>query len=553
MASSTSQSQYVYVIIRLKMSESINGIAGSLFCHYGETDDAFLIGGLIDHDETLTAGVVRHCKRLVGFNPGPGQRFYLAKAINGLVNHEPVKISIFVMDVLYTNLRWRARHHTPRMATLIVNHMNEVETSYEGQPGPLPPVEVPTSLTIQTPYGTEDEFSIYSWDDRVEKSRCFDFGDFLSAREIENNMGTDVGIIPCFWGDIRMRDHDDSNGIWAETIRIMKSKILDEAFQLPDVSGRSGATANLSRFLQKLELCNGENPEILHDHLKQSKLKVKGFGVDPNSNEAVTIVVSSFTGSLGNWAADHADEIFKLDSIDALTAFVRVSFSNEDLEGKNLYSLIKLDQGDKTLHEYTQEFNSSYSYWKDDIAVKVAVYLYIGGLKNGSVRADLMFNWQTGKYATLMELQNDAAKNSLWRSSTIITPRVSGSNAHHGKGKAPMTVPMSKRPQTNGFGQNAFGSHSSFGASTSKGVSNTMKAGGHFKNAKADFKESAKSVTFNKQAKRERNDNGKNYDSWNKAKKRLTTDEFNRRRNTGACMNCGEVGHVFKDCPKPKP
>ena len=84
MASSTSQSQYVHVIIRLKMSESINGIAGSLFCHYGETDDAFLIGGLIDQDETLTAGVVRHCKRLVGFNPGLGQRFYLAKAINGL-------------------------------------------------------------------------------------------------------------------------------------------------------------------------------------------------------------------------------------------------------------------------------------------------------------------------------------------------------------------------------------------------------------------------------------------------------------------------------------
>ena len=28
------------------MSESINGIASSLICHYGETDDAFLIGGL---------------------------------------------------------------------------------------------------------------------------------------------------------------------------------------------------------------------------------------------------------------------------------------------------------------------------------------------------------------------------------------------------------------------------------------------------------------------------------------------------------------------------
>ena len=73
-------------------------------------------------------------------------------------------------------------------------------------------------------------------------------------------------------------------------------------------------------------------------------------------------MVSSFTGPLGNRAADHVDDIFRLASIDALTAYVRVNFSNEDLEGKNLYSLIKLDQIDKSLHEYAQEFNSSYSY-----------------------------------------------------------------------------------------------------------------------------------------------------------------------------------------------
>ena len=95
--------------------------------------------------------------------------------------------------------------------------------------------------------------------------------------------------------------------------------------------------------------------------MKQSKLKVKGFGVEPNSKEVVTIVVSFFTGSLGNWVADHSDEVVELDSIDALIAYVRVSFSNEDLEGKNLYSLLKSDQVDKSLHEYTQEFNNSYN------------------------------------------------------------------------------------------------------------------------------------------------------------------------------------------------
>jgi hypothetical protein len=39
---------HVYVIFRLKMSENVNGISGSLFCHYRETDDIFLIGGPVE-------------------------------------------------------------------------------------------------------------------------------------------------------------------------------------------------------------------------------------------------------------------------------------------------------------------------------------------------------------------------------------------------------------------------------------------------------------------------------------------------------------------------
>ncbi len=90
--------------------------------------------------------------------------------------------------------------------------------------------------------------------------------------------------------------------------------------------------------MQNINHCTGENAKELHDNLQQSKLKVKGFEIDPNSREAITVVVTSFTGQLGNWAADNAEEIFKLNPIDALTAYVRVSFSNKYLEGKNLYS-----------------------------------------------------------------------------------------------------------------------------------------------------------------------------------------------------------------------
>ena len=128
-----------------------------------------------------------------------------------------------------------------------------------------------------------------------------------------------------------MRDHDDNNGVWAKAVRIMRSRIPDEVLQLPNSFGNPSTTSSVSRFLQKLKLCTGENAEILHDHLKQSKLKNKGFGVDPNSKEAVTVVASSFTRPLGNLAADHADEIIRVDTIDALSAYVRVSFSNKDL------------------------------------------------------------------------------------------------------------------------------------------------------------------------------------------------------------------------------
>jgi len=147
------------------------------------------------------------------------------------------------------DLRWRARHHTLIMATLNVDHLNDIVASYEGQLGPLPPFAIPTSLSIQTACGTTDTFSIFSWDERVEKSRCFNFDDFLTTIDIENNLGTDVEIIPCFLGDIRMRDHNDSNGIWAKTFQIIMSRVSVEALQLPNSSGHLNSTTNLSRFL----------------------------------------------------------------------------------------------------------------------------------------------------------------------------------------------------------------------------------------------------------------------------------------------------------------
>ena len=80
MASSMIQSNHVNVIIRLQMSENMSGLSDSLFCQYGETYDAFVIDGAVESNETLMAGVIRHCRRLVDFRLKPNQRLYFDKS-----------------------------------------------------------------------------------------------------------------------------------------------------------------------------------------------------------------------------------------------------------------------------------------------------------------------------------------------------------------------------------------------------------------------------------------------------------------------------------------
>jgi hypothetical protein len=77
-----------------------------------------------------------------------------------------------------------------------------------------------------------------------------------------------------------------------------------------------------------------------------------------------------------------------------------------------------------------------------------------------------------------MALQNDAAKNNLWRSSNVITPKTGGSNTRQNKGKILMTQPSFKRSQPSIFGQNNFGSHGNFGGNAHKGASKSKEPWG---------------------------------------------------------------------------
>jgi hypothetical protein len=116
-----------------------------------------------------------------------------------------------------------------------------------------------------------------------------------------------------------------------------------------------------------------------------------------------------------------------------------------------------------------------------------------------------------------------------------------------------MPMPSYKRPHGS-IGHSRHVSHNNFGGNGSKGASSKKITWVHLKDTKADFKSASKSYIFDKKVKHEKATSGsKSYDSWNNANAKLTEDEFNKLCRTNACTNCGEVGHKFSNCPKPKP
>jgi hypothetical protein len=92
--------EYVYVGIRIKIVVDYNQIIPDVVvCHYGETYDVFLIGGLVLPNETWVVCALRHRSHLVWFHFPEHQRLYLYHVFDGTINQESAKIFMFVMDV----------------------------------------------------------------------------------------------------------------------------------------------------------------------------------------------------------------------------------------------------------------------------------------------------------------------------------------------------------------------------------------------------------------------------------------------------------------------
>ena len=199
--------------------------------------------------------------------------------------------------------------------------------------------------------------------------------------------------------NIPMRGHCDSNEIWSKITRVLRSQIFDSDLHIRGHGSNAGPSTYMYRFRKKnSSMAPARTPRFCTTISNNPSRKFKGSGLNLIQDRLLVLLCPLLRDS---WViglqTTHAIQILKLDNIDAVTAYVRVSFSNEDLESKNLYSLIKIDKLNKSLHKYTQEFNNSYSYWKTDIFVKAASYLHIGGVKVGALRAYLMINQQEGK------------------------------------------------------------------------------------------------------------------------------------------------------------
>ena len=89
------------------------------------------MGGLFQPGETQNAGAIRHCRHLVNFCFAQNDRFYLIKTIVGFMDHEHVKRSVLIIDVIFNRFKWRARHHTPALAVVVTDSMNEALVALE--------------------------------------------------------------------------------------------------------------------------------------------------------------------------------------------------------------------------------------------------------------------------------------------------------------------------------------------------------------------------------------------------------------------------------------
>ncbi len=172
---------------------------------------------------------------------------------------------------------------------------------------------------------------------------------------------------------------------------------------------------------------------------------------------------------------------------------------------------------------------------KPEVSEKNGTYLYIMSLRSGPFRADLMSAYSLGKFNSLSDLQQHAARSNLCRLPT--TSRVDAQRQL----PSPSSKPFGSG-KDNWKNQKHSGAHHERYDRTSKPCVGTFGSESHgYGNS-----------SLGQKRKLPPNEQKKN-DSWVKAKQYFSPAEFQQRLKTGSCINCGEQGHIFEACTKPKP
>ena len=92
--------EYAYVLFRLKMVMQLNSLTSStILCRYGDTNDVFPIGGLVNIGEAPIAADSRHYRHLINFVLVPHDHLWLFQALKELNDLMPFRISLYILDV----------------------------------------------------------------------------------------------------------------------------------------------------------------------------------------------------------------------------------------------------------------------------------------------------------------------------------------------------------------------------------------------------------------------------------------------------------------------
>jgi len=171
-----------------------------------------------------------------------------------------------------------------------------------------------------------------------------------------------------------MQKHEDRHQLWAHALAIYGSDKV--AFNLRTSRFRRGPVLSgtpvliFSAYVQKLPNITGDDVTSLDAHLAHAHMRRTTMVVDPETKQASLVLMSSFTVKLRHWAQQHIEALYSLTSVTQLVDLAMSSFVIKDYQAEKLNLLVKLEQDNSDVPDYTRKFNDYFSFWKPEVSQK---------------------------------------------------------------------------------------------------------------------------------------------------------------------------------------